>query len=64
MIVYNKRLSKEFAILRERFKKLKLENEKLKIENEKLKQQLYPAHSSFDERIENLIKTQYEEDAE
>ena len=36
MIVYNKRLPKEFAILRERFKKLKLENEKLKIENEKL----------------------------
>ena len=49
MIVYNKRLSKEFAILRERFKKLKLENEKLKIENEKLKHQLYPTHNSFDE---------------
>lgn len=55
MIVYNKRLPKEFAILRERFKKLKLENEKLK-------QQLYSTHNSFDERIENLIKTQYEED--
>ena len=57
MIVYNKRLPKEFAILRERFKKLKLENEKLK-------QQLYSTHNSFDERIENLIKTQYEEDEE
>ena len=55
MIVYNKRLPKEFAILRERFKKLKLENEKLK-------QQLYSTHNSFDELIENLIKTQYEED--
>ena len=28
MTVYNKRLPKEFAILRERFKKLKLEEKK------------------------------------